>query len=62
MTKEEKEFQIIGKYKKNKKDFMIKQVISAYSKQYAIEKLFSIIGSRHNVKRYNIEILEVEEK
>ena len=59
MTKELQEFQIIGTYRKNKKINRIKQIISAETKNYAIEILYSLIGSRHKVKRNDIKIMEV---
>ncbi|MBD3230338.1 MAG: 50S ribosomal protein L18a [Candidatus Lokiarchaeota archaeon] len=61
MTKDIKKFEIIGNYRKKKNIYNIRQVIEAESKNYAIEKLYSLIGSRHRVKRNNIEILEVKE-
>jgi len=61
MAKELKKFQIVGRYRKNKKYYDISQIITAQTKKYAIEKLYSLIGSRHRVKRNEIEILEVSE-
>ncbi|MHA1270225.1 MAG: 50S ribosomal protein L18Ae [Candidatus Helarchaeota archaeon] len=61
MSKSLKNFQIEGFYKKQKKQFNFKKVISAQTKNYAIEKVLSIIGSKHKVKRYNIEIIDVKE-
>ncbi|MHA1231499.1 MAG: 50S ribosomal protein L18Ae [Candidatus Helarchaeota archaeon] len=60
MTKELKLFQINGKYRKEKNEYNFSQNVSAYSEKHAIEKVYSIIGSRHKVKRYNIKILEVK--
>ncbi|TFF89368.1 MAG: 50S ribosomal protein L18a [Promethearchaeota archaeon] len=54
-------YEIIGLYYKKKKKYNIKQTITAETKNYAIEKLYSLIGSRHRVKRNSIKILEVKE-
>jgi len=59
MPEDIKKFQIIGIYKKERKEYPFKQTIIAQSENYAIHKLYSRIGSRHKVKRYNIKIEEV---
>ena len=60
MAKSLKQFEIIGKYWKKKEEYDIQTVVSAETENYAIEKVYSLIGSRHRVKRNKINILEVK--
>ncbi|TFF86662.1 MAG: 50S ribosomal protein L18a [Promethearchaeota archaeon] len=60
MAKSLKEFEIIGKYWKKKEEYDIQTLVSAETENYAIKKVYSLIGSRHRVKRNKINILEVK--
>ena len=54
-------FEIHGKFRRNRKwqDFV--KVISAVKEDDAKELILSTIGSQHHVKRYDIQIQKVEE-
>ncbi len=56
----EKIFRIKGQFKKKGKIEFIREVKSK-SKERALERLYSDLGSKHAVKRNLIEISEVEE-
>ena len=53
-------FTIIGEYRKKKRSYPFKKRVQARDKDEALNKLFSIIGSNHKVKRHLIKILEVK--
>ncbi len=56
-----KAYRVVGKfYMKNKWQPFTKEIISS-SKPKAKEKIFSLMGSKHGVKRRVIEIEEIEE-
>lgn len=54
-------FRIEGSFKKRKKKTDFKKEIIANSKDRAVERLYSEIGSKHAVKRNLINIANVEE-
>ena len=60
-----KKFLVRGKIVKNPREPMrFKKVVKAAKKEHAIEKIYSLMGSRHRAKRRNIiieEVVEVEE-
>lgn len=57
----DKVFRIKGSFKKKRKKIeFIKEIISN-SKDRAVERLYSEVGSKHAVKRNMIEISEIEE-
>ena len=56
-----KVWRAVGKYKKNKRTFTFTKELIALKESHARERIFSELGSRHRVKRRNIEISEVVE-
>ncbi len=56
-----KVWRAVGKYKKNKRTFTFTKELIALKESHARERVFSELGSRHRVKRRNIEISEVIE-
>ena len=56
-----KVFRIEGSFKKRKRKTDFKKEIIANSKDRAVERLYSEIGSKHAVKRNLINIANVEE-
>lgn len=56
-----KVWRAVGKYKKNKRTFTFTKELIALKESHARERILSELGSRHRVKRRNIEISEVVE-
>ena len=56
-----KVWRAVGKYRKNKRTFTFTKELIALKESHARERIFSELGSRHRVKRRNIEISEVIE-
>ncbi|MGY5865069.1 MAG: 50S ribosomal protein L18Ae [Candidatus Thorarchaeota archaeon] len=50
-----------GAYKKNKRNFTFSRELLAEKESHVREKILSELGSRHRVKRREIEIREVKE-
>lgn len=57
----EKVFRIKGHFKKKRKKLEFIKEVPSRSKDRAIERLYSELGSKHAVKRNLIEITDVEE-
>ncbi len=57
----EKVFRIEGHFRKNRQKLEFNKEIISKSKDRALEKLYSELGSKHAVKRNLIEISNVEE-
>ena len=56
-----KVWRAVGKYKKNKRTFTFTKELIALKESHARERVLSNLGSRHRVKRRNIEISEIVE-
>ncbi len=54
-------FQVRGEFRKGKRRFPFTKVVEAPNEKLAREKILSIIGSNHKVKRNRIDIYEVKE-
>lgn len=54
-------FTVIGEYRKKKDVYRFSKKVSAKSKDEAVDKALSLIGSDHRVKRHLIKISEVKE-
>ncbi len=55
-------FEIKGQFKMGRTAHQkFSKVIEAENKEFAKEKLFSIIGSKHRVKRRKIDLEEIKE-
>ena len=54
-------FKVSGNYKKGKKSHKFTKEVLGENKQGAQEYIYSIIGSKHRVKRREIQIEKVEE-
>jgi len=54
-------FKISGFFKKPLREISFSIEVEAPSKKFALEKAYSILGSKHRVKRENIKILSIEE-
>jgi large subunit ribosomal protein LX len=50
-----------GAYKKNKRSFNFSRELMAEKESHVREKILSELGSRHRVRRKEIEITEVKE-
>ena len=58
---EVKTFRIEGKFRMGDRLQKFCKEIKAIKKEHAIEYIYSVLGSRHKVKRYHIKIEKVEE-
>lgn len=58
---EVKIFKVVGKVSKPGFQTDFKKEIRALKPEQAVERIYQEIGSRHRVKRFQIEILKVEE-
>ena len=56
-----KTFKIEGRIKKGLSLLTFKKEIRALKLEHALEKIYSEFGSRHKVKRNEIDILNIEE-
>ena len=56
-----KVWRVVGKYRKNKRTFTFTKELIALKESHVRERILSDLGSRHRVKRRNIEISEVIE-
>lgn len=56
-----KVWRAVGKYRKNKRTFTFTKELIALKESHARERIFSDLGSRHRVKRRDIEISKVIE-
>ena len=54
-------FKITGNFKKGKKSQNFKKEVMGENKQQVIEHIYSIMGSKHRVKRREITISKIEE-
>lgn len=54
-------FRISGIFEKPLRKIRFSIEVEANSQKVALEKAYSIIGSKHRVKRENIKILSIEE-
>ncbi len=62
MNMKVRSFLVKGRIVKNPREPMIfRKVVKAVKKEHAIEKIYSLMGSKHKVKRRNIVIEEVRE-
>ncbi|MFW9794421.1 MAG: 50S ribosomal protein L18Ae [Candidatus Thorarchaeota archaeon] len=50
-----------GAYRKNKRNFIFSRELLAEKESHVREKILSELGSRHRVKRREIEIAEIKE-
>ena len=57
-----KNFIITGEIKKRFMKIPFEKEIVDISKENALEKIFSELGSKHKAKRFEIKIIEVKEK
>ncbi len=56
-----KVWRAVGKYKKNKRTFTFTKELIALKESHARENILSNLGSRHRVKRKDIEISDLIE-
>lgn len=54
-------FKVTGVFRKPLREMAFSISVEASSEKIALEKVYSLIGSRHQVKRENIKILSLEE-
>ena len=54
-------FKVTGNFIKNKKDHQFTKEVLVENKQMAQEYIFSVMGSKHRVKRREISIKKIEE-
>ncbi|MEM1558066.1 MAG: 50S ribosomal protein L18Ae [Thermoproteota archaeon] len=54
-------FRVSGVFEKPLRKISFSVEVEAPSQKVALEKAYSIVGSKHRVKRENIKILSVEE-
>lgn len=59
---EVKTFIISGEIKKKNMKIPFEKEIVDIKEENALEKLFSDVGSKHKVKRFEIKIIDVKEK
>jgi ribosomal protein L20A (L18A) len=59
---EVKNFIITGEIKKRFMKIHFEKEIVDISKENALEKIFSELGSRHKAKRFEIKIINIKEK
>ncbi len=57
---EVKIFRIQGRYRRQKRIFLVSKEVAALNEEEALDKFFSEIG-RHGIKRIQVEILKIEE-
>jgi large subunit ribosomal protein LX len=57
-----KAFQIQGEIRKPKATMPFRRIVRALDQNEAVEKIYSLFGSKHKAKRFQIKILKVEEK
>lgn len=53
-------FRIIGKMKINNKEQLFRKIIEAQSEKFVVNKLYSIMGNSHGLKRKEIKIEKIE--
>ena len=58
---EVKTYKVIAIYKKGLFKYKFAKEFRGLNEKQVIERAYSMIGSKHNVPRYNIRILEVKE-
>lgn len=58
---EVKTYKIVGVYRKGLFKYKFSKEFRGLNEKHVIERAYSLIGSRHGVKRTNIRILEVKE-
>ena len=56
-----KVWRVAGEYKKKKRTFTFTKEMIALNESHVRERVFSDLGSRHRVKRREIEITTIEE-
>ncbi len=54
-------FEIAGRFKTSEGWQPFKKVVDANTERFAIEKVYSLIGSNHKVKRHLVRIDEVKQ-
>jgi len=57
-----KTFQIQGEIRKPKAVLPFSKLVRALDQKKAVEKIYTLFGSRHKAKRFQIKILRIEEK
>lgn len=58
--KENKKFEVIGVLKKRGPGHKFTKTVFASTENYAKEKVYALIGSKHKLKRRNVVIKEVK--
>jgi large subunit ribosomal protein LX len=56
-----KTFKINGTFRKGGRDLVFSKEITTLNKDQAVDRVYSLMGSNHKVKRSQIEITNVEE-
>jgi large subunit ribosomal protein LX len=56
-----KVWRVIGEYKKKRRTFTFSKEMIALKEAHVRERLYSEIGSRHRVRRKDIDIQEIKE-
>ena len=56
-----KSYKIIGEVKKPLLKMPFEKTVKAVTREDALEKVFSEIGSKHKAKRFEVKILKIEE-
>ncbi|WP_202319328.1 50S ribosomal protein L18Ae [Archaeoglobus neptunius] len=54
-------FEIVGMFRTSEGWQNFKKIIDAHNEKYAMEKVYSLIGSNHKVKRHLIKIESVKQ-
>jgi len=54
-------FKVSGVFRKPLRKTEFSMLVEAPSEKLALEKAYSLVGSRHRVKRENVKILSLEE-
>ncbi|WP_456468342.1 50S ribosomal protein L18Ae [Archaeoglobus sp.] len=54
-------FEVTGMFRTSEGWQNFKKVVDAHNERFAVEKIYSLIGSNHKVKRHLIKIEEVKQ-
>lgn len=54
-------FEIVGEFRTQEGWQKFRKVIEAHTERFALEKVYSIIGSNHKIKRHLIKVEEVKQ-
>jgi len=57
-----KTFQVEGEIRKPRAVLPFSKLVRALDEKKAIERIYTLFGSRHKAKRFQIKIIKIEEK